>query len=279
MEDDVLIRYGDKGVAPSKDITPKDLLKYNFIIPQKSFGVLDVQEHVPFLIETKKSERVLALAACQLSRIPIHQENITNYHFDRICQLNENDAKTLSIGFQEKLFSSKEVESFFKEKTAILFRPTEYNRSSGSLLNFDIINVDKMKDEDSTDMHYTSGERSFLIITASKPASVTLNFCGVAESPDTRKDCEVHLDFPSNSISILNFPPYVHRKFRGEFVCIETHPREGENFIETFKPKPNPSFLGMATVFSKADESQTEWSLTCPEGDEKTKSTSFKKSR
>ena len=65
---------------------------------------------------------------------------------------------------------------------------------------------------------------------------------------------------------VLNFPPYTHHKFDGEFVCVSVHPREGINLIEALESGLLPKgFLESATVFSKTlDDKKEQWNLSKP---------------
>lgn len=261
-KDDINVRYGNKGIAPSAKKKPIDLLEYDLAIPAKTFGVLDIHKHVPFLIEAENPKEVLALSSSNLTSVFDYEENKKKYSFDLILPLPKEVAKLLFIKFQDRIFSDRANEYFYEEITSKAYKPTKHNRSSGTLMNFE---SEELGSENSTNMHYHPGERSLHIFTTNKPAAATLNFCGIAENPDERKDCEVHLDFPKNSFIALNFPPYTHHKFHGDFVCLSVHPREGENLIEMVKSGNLPKgFLETATVFSATEESKKKWNLSLP---------------
>ena len=259
-KDDINIKYGDRGVAASAFISPSGLLKKEYKIPAKSFGVIDIQEHVPFRIDTR-DEQSFVMSSSQLLEVPTYEEGISRYSLSKIIEVPAETAKILSLNLQRTIYEDKNNEYFYEEVTSKQYPPTKYNRSSGTLMNFE-----KEEDESTkrTDSHYHPGERSLYIVTTNKSSGVTLNFCGIAESPDDRKDCEVALEFPKNSIVSLNFPPYTHHKFRGEFVCMSIHPREGVNLIESLENGTLPrGFLESATVFSsKGDEEN--WKLSAP---------------
>jgi len=259
-KDDINIKYGERGVAASSSTTPDSLLTKDYKIPAQSFGVIDIQEHVPFRIDTR-DEQSFVMSSSQLLEVPTYEESISRYSLSKIIEVPPETAKILSLNLQRTIYEDKNNEYFYEEVTSKQYPPTKYNRSSGTLMNFE-------KDEDEstkrTDSHYHPGERSLYIVTTNKSSGVTLNFCGIAESPDDRKDCEVKLEFPKNSLVSLNFPPYTHHKFRGEFVCMSIHPREGVNLIESLENGTLPrGFLESATVFSsKGDEEN--WKLSTP---------------
>ncbi|MBL6664235.1 MAG: hypothetical protein ISQ34_00125 [Rickettsiales bacterium] len=192
--------------------------------------------------------------------VPTFEENISRYNLVKIIDIPPETAKILSINLQRAIYEDKNNEYFYEEVTAKKYSPTKYNRSSGTLMNFE---TDLLGVERRTESHYHPGERSLYIVTTNKTAGVTLNFCGIVESPDDRKDCEVKLEFPKNSILSLNFPPYTHHKFNGEFICMSIHPREGANLIESLENGTLPKgFLESATVFSPKGES---WRVSNPE--------------
>jgi len=261
-EDDIPVRYGESGISSSPNRSPSDLLTREIIVPAGSFGVLDIEKHTPFLIDVR-GKKAFAASTCELEIVPDHQENIKRYSLDLMCPISVDDAKRLNIEIQKRIFHDYSKETFYEEVTSKVYKPTVHNRSSGTLMSFE--SEDYKKDK-STSMHYHPGERSLHIFTTKKPAGVTLNFCGVAENPDDRKDSEVHLRFPENSMTILNFPPYTHHKFHGEFVCMSVHPREGSNLIESLQSGTLPSgFLESATVFSSTKENTKKWNLSIPD--------------
>ena len=57
-KDGAQIKYGKKGIAPSIEISPLGLLCYNLEIPANSFGILDIEKHVPFQIEGNPKENL-----------------------------------------------------------------------------------------------------------------------------------------------------------------------------------------------------------------------------
>ena len=256
------IKYGKKGIVASESVKPYDLLNQNLTIPPQSFGVLDIEKHVPFLIDVKNSKDAFALPICTLDKVYEHEENIKRYSLDVAYQLKPEDAKRFNLAIQDKIFHDGKNEYFYEEVTSKIYKPTKYNPSSGTLMNFENeeLGVDK-----TTVMHYHPGERSLHIITTNKMSGVTLNFCGISENPDEKKDTEVHLEFPKNSMVVLNFPPYTHHKFHGEFVCMSVHPREGNNLIKAVESGTlTKGFLESATVFSKTKETEEKWELLLP---------------
>jgi hypothetical protein len=259
--DDVEVHYGDYGVMPSSTKTPFDLLKKILPIPARSFGVLNFRELVPWTIKTTKPDRVLAINTTELSRVHDHEENIKKYSINTICKLSPKQAKQLSLAIQTQIFHDPHSENFYDEVTSVIQKPTIHIRSSGTLMNFAADDPDK-----TTAMHHHPGDRILIIVTTNKKAGVTLNFCGVTEIPDQRKDSEVVLEFPENSIILLAFRDKTHHKFHGnEFDCLSIHPVEGMNLIEAIQSgiKSDKGFLETATEFSKhlskVDKKDGEW--------------------
>jgi len=257
-----VLRYGDWGIAPSSSKKPVDLLKYDMEIPPESFGVINVKKHVPFLIDDKNRKDSLAITEVPIEKVYDYEENIKRYSLNVLCPLTPDDARRLSLGLQSRIFHDYKKEDFYEETTSKVYQPTIYNKSSGTLMNFE----DDENKSKTTATHYHPGERSLYIVTTSRSSGATLNFCGVAENPDLRKDCEVNLNFPKNSIVILNFPAFTHHKFHGNFVCVSVHPREGVNLIDALNSgKLTKGFLESATVFSVTDKTPEKWSLSFPE--------------
>jgi hypothetical protein len=265
-KDDISVHYGEHGIAPSNDIRPDQLLKKSIQIPRNLFGVLDIPYHTPFRIMAKPGQ-VFALKACELKEVLNHEDNIRRYSLTKVIDLPSETAKIISLRLQQSILENKKNEYFYEEITSRLYAPSKHNRSSGTLMSFD-------SDSLTTASHYHLGERSLHIITTHKAAGVTLNFCGINEIPEERKDCEVNLKFSKNSLMVLNFPPHTHHKFDGEFVCVSVHPREGENLIEALESGLLPKgFLESATVFSKTlDDEKDKWNLSKPTLRQTTKS-------
>jgi hypothetical protein len=239
---------------------------HSLAIPKGTYGVLDVLKHVPFSIFALDPTKSFAVAGCPLEEVLTHEENIKRYSLNTSCSLSPDDAKRLSIEIQRRIFNDYTKQKFYEEVTSIVYKPNPENRSSGTLMNFE--SEDHSHDR-TTAMHYHPGERSLHIITTKKPAAVTLNFCGIAENPDERKDCEVHLKFPENSMLVLNFPPCTHHKFHGDFVCMSVHPREGTNLIRAVSTGTLPKgFLESATVFSNTSIDPKVWHLSTPTTDQ-----------
>jgi hypothetical protein len=102
-------------------------------------------------------------------------------------------------------------------------------------------------------------------MVATSKSGVTLNFCGVNENPDDRKDSKVDIEFPKNSMMVLNFPLFTHHKFHGDFVCMSVHPKEGNKLIEATRSGTLPrGFLESATVFSQTSEDTEKWGISKP---------------
>lgn len=261
-ESDTTVKYGKSGISTSFGKSPHDLLDQKIIIPRNHFGVIDIPKHTPFLIDSDNNSGKFAVSTCEMEQVPNHEDNIKRYSMKVACPLSEDDAKRLNLEIQHRIYHDYSKELFNKQATSKVYKPTIYNRSSGTFMNFE--SEDYKKDK-TTAMHYHPGERSLHIFTTKKPAGVTLNFCGVAENPDERKDTEVHLKFPENSMIVLNFPPYTHHKFHGDFVCMSVHPREGQNLIQAVGSGTLPrGFLESATVFSSTKEDKDKWDLSIP---------------
>jgi hypothetical protein len=264
-KDDISVHYGEQGIAPSKDIRPDQLLKKSIEIPRDHFGVLDIPHHTPFRIMAKPRQ-VFALKACELKEVLDHEDSIQRYSLTKVVDLPSETAKIISLRLQQSILENKKNEYFYEEITSRLYAPSKYNRSSGTLMSFDSDGLGKNGEDKTTSSHYHPGERSLYIVTTHKAAGVTLNFCGINEIPEERKDCEVSLKFSKNSLIVLNFPPHTHHKFDGEFVCVSVHPREGGNLIEALQSGLLPrGFLESATVFSKTlDDEKEQWNSFKP---------------
>jgi len=259
------LHYGDYGVMPSERIkNPFGLIKNKLIIPSNSVGSIAIRQHTPFCLVLNNEKIFHAFTDKEiLQPVLDHEESIKRYSLTKVLSIPEDLSKRLFIKIQERIFEDRNNEKFYEEVTLKIYKPTIHNRSSGTLMSFE--GEDSYWQGKVTPMHYHQGERSLYIITTKKPAAVTLNFCGVAENPDERKDCEVHLKFPENSMLVLNFPPYTHHKFHGDFVCMSVHPREGSNLIEAVQSGTLPKgFLESATVFSATEENQSKWNNSAP---------------
>lgn len=266
--EEIIFEYGAKGIATSESVTPQGLLKNKLIIPSGSFGVLDLAHHVPFSFKLPENAKSVAITSCpQISNVLPHEENITQYSLSNVIEMPLETSRILTTRLQQVIFEDKKNENFYEEITSKVYLPTKYNRSSGTLMRFEFEDITALVGK-TTDTHYHPGERSLYIITTNKPAGVTLNFCGIEESPDQRKDCEVKHDFKKNSLVVLNFPSYTHHKFHGEFTCMSIHPREGDNLIAAVQSGTLPKgFLETATVFSKKlTDKEEDWKLSLPVG-------------
>ena len=238
---DTIVRYGDIGIKASENTSPEDLLKRSIIVP-RGVSVLDIEQLRPFRIEAIKEAFVSTESP--LERTYAHRENIGRYSLNHLFTMPPIDTKRLSLRIQDRIFNDPKMEAFYEESTSALYRPTIYNKSSGTLMDFEN-NAGK-----TTDMHYHPGERVLLIVTTAKTAGATLNFCGISENPDIRTDCNVELNFPQYSIMALVFPPNTHHKFHGDFVCLSVHPREGMNIIDAVNSGTIPmGFLENAPPF------------------------------
>ncbi len=240
------LSYGERGVSASDRRTPRDLLTYEMELPERSIGTLLLPEHVPFSID---GEEGLAFAACALERVLPHRDNISRYSLHQIIEMPADTAKVVSIKLQERIFTSKDSEEFFEETTLPVKTPDVESTSSLTLMNFE---KQEPGFDSTTDMHFHPGKRVLIVYTTGRSAGVTLNFCGVDENPDERKDSEVKLKFKPNSASVLTFPAFCHHKFEGAFDCASIHPRDGIGIIEALKEgRLTGGFLEGATTFSK----------------------------
>ena len=252
--DGISVRYGKAGITPSKDVSVDDLLNQELLIPRNSFGVLSIKNHVPFSIKPKNLDQTFAIAASALIKVDEYDRAKIEKmgSLEKVLSLPEDIARMVHIKLQERIFSDRNNEKFHEEVTSIVDKPTEYNRSSGTLMNFE---RRRFGADNTTDSHYHPGDRRLHIFTLGKEAGVTLNFCGISENPHERKDCEVRLDFPESSMVVLKFPAYTHHKFHGDFACISVHPIEGQNILEAVQSGTlKKGFLETATVFSPSKE-------------------------
>ena len=257
--DDFDILYGDRGIAASETRLPEDLLKYELPIPRGSVGVLKILKHVPFLIKARSSDNIYLASDDTFVPVLAHHQNIKRHLLTQVIELPQETSKIVALRLQQAILENKNNEYFYEEITSRVYQPSIHTRSSGTLMSFDQATPSDRNTKPAnkaTANHYHPGERSLYIFTTYKPAGVILNFCGIAESPDARKDCEVEIKFPKNSLSVINFPSFTHHRFHGEFVCISIHPREGNNLIEALLSGTLSSrgFLENATTFSKTLE-------------------------
>ncbi len=258
-KDDITVRYGDVGINPSENVRAVDLLKYELRIPKESFGILSVRNHTPFMIDAKDVDKSFVMKAPSITSKLVTVSDYGRREMEKlgslenVVRLPEDISRMINIKLQDRIFSDRKNEKFYEEVTSIVDKPTEYNRSSGTLMNFE---RRRFGIDNTTDSHYHPGDRRLHIFTINKEAGVTLNFCGVCENPQNRKDCELKLDFPENSMVVLKFPAYTHHKFHGEFICVSVHPREGQNILEAVQSGTlQKGFLESATVFSSTEES------------------------
>ncbi|MFT5703409.1 MAG: hypothetical protein ACI9TO_000778 [Rickettsiales bacterium] len=255
------LRYGNLGKASSESVTPTDLLTESEPIPANSMIVVDIQEHVPFLFDIEKSKESFVLPTCYIEQVLPHEKNIQQSSITLRITLEPSLAKSIAESLRERIFNDPNMEKFYEETTLPISKPTEYIKSSSTLMNFSGLN----SEQETTDSHFHPGDRTLIIITTEKKGGVTLNFCGIEEDPEKRKDCEKYIEFPPNSMIVLNFPAYTHHKFHGEFDCISEHPKEGVNIIKAVLSGTLPKgFLESATVFSKKSEDKEEWKKELP---------------
>lgn len=260
------VTFGERGISPHEYTNTEDLLSRKLDIPPKTLGVLNLQKHVPFRINGSYGNEAIALPLCEVERFPTYRELLESGQLYRVCELSEDDAKRVSLEVQRKIFADYSKEKFYEEVTSKINLPTEFFRSSGTLMNFE---SDDKKNDSTTASHYHPGERSLHIITTKKPAGVILNFCGISENPAERKDLEKTIVFPPNSFLTLNFPPYAHHKFYGDFVCNSVHTREGLKFIKAVQSGTLPgNFLDSATVFSGTKTAESKPATELNQGKE-----------
>ena len=80
-ESEITLKYGDRGISPSKDNHPIDLLNKELVIPANSFGVLHIQRHVPFLIDFDQ-EKTIIDSRDQFTKVLEFKDNIKNYFLE-----------------------------------------------------------------------------------------------------------------------------------------------------------------------------------------------------
>ncbi len=255
-EEGATVEYGEYGVLTSSDKpNPKDLLKYRLEIPPKSEGIVVARKNVPLSLEFRNPATSYAHSYLEMENVLEHELNKKRFGFERICELSPDDAERVSIELQRTILYSPDKQKFGKETVAVTGKLGSHGNSSAVLMAF------RTRDgkDSSTDMHYHPGERFLIVVTGNRPAGAIFNFCGVAENPDDRKDSEVVLEFPPNSILQLRFPQGVHHKFTGDFICDSIHLREGENFRALAKDKKLfKGFLQAATIFSADRNNQKD---------------------
>jgi hypothetical protein len=175
-KDDISVKYGECGKAPSADVGPHNLLTKSIIIPKDHFGVLDIPHHTPFSIEAKDPQEVFALKACELKEVLDHDNNIKQYSLTKVVELPAETARIISLRLQQSILEDKKNEYFYKEITSRLYPPSKSNRSSGTLMSFVVEDINKKSESDTTATHYYPGERSLYIVTTGKASGATLNF-------------------------------------------------------------------------------------------------------
>lgn len=263
--DGMKLHYGNRGIIPSAKLSPRNLLNYQLEIPAHSQGVLNIRHHTPFLLESFNTKDSFALPFAQTFQInEFDEKRIIKKGLIRIdIPLGEDLAEKLRKTIKERIFNDPKKENFFEETTLMISKPNHYTQSSSTLMNFQ---EKTSGNSGTTNSHYHPGDRTLVIFNADESAGVTLNFCGIAENPDNRKDCESFLKFPNNSMFILDFPAYTHHKFHGQFACISSHPKDGPNIINTLESgNLSTGFLENATIFSETHEDQKKWHLSTPD--------------
>jgi hypothetical protein len=238
------IKYGKEGFDTSNKIPhPEDLIEYEKEIPQDSLSLIKVANNTAFKIDGNKKIAVITNPAEIYDALP-HEKRKQECKCYVLIELDKKTARKLYDSLVIKIHKNPKKEQFFEETTLPFLLPTAYIKSSQTLMHF------SESQEDTTDMHYHSGERELIIITTDNPASAVLNVCGTNESPDEHPECDVKVNLKPNSISVLKFPPYTHHKFYGDFVCTSVHPREGQNFIKALNEGALGNFLESNTVLS-----------------------------
>jgi hypothetical protein len=240
------IKYGKEGFDTSNKIPHlEDLIEYEKEIPQDSLSLIKVANNTAFKIDGNNKIAVITNPEEIYDALP-YEDRKKECKVCVMIKLESKIAKKLYNQFVETIHKNPKKEKFFEEVTLPFLFPTAYYyvKSSQTLMHF------SESQEDTTDMHYHSGERELIIITTDKPASAVLNVCGTNESPDEHPECSVEFKLEPNSISVLKFPPYTHHKFYGDFVCTSVHPREGQNFIKALNEGDLGNFLESNTVLS-----------------------------
>ncbi len=259
---DVTVHYGNTGISPSASAKPKDLLKYQLEIPRESLGVLETKHHTPFFIEARDPENTFVVVCSDTVKIPEYDVEEIKKRCSMNCkmELGEDLMNILSTLSRDRILNDPNRESFYEETTLVIRKPSFNLNSSATYMIFKDDEI-----ENSTSSHYHPGDRILEVFTTNKKSGVVLNFCGINENPENRKDCEVHLDFPPNSLITVEFPAYCHHKFYGDFVCVSIHPQDGPNIIDAVKRGTLPKgFLESATVFSST-EKESQWTLNAPQ--------------
>lgn len=238
--------YGDYGISTSnKNPRPQDLLQHKLILPRNYFTAIDIRKNTVFLHENHKDLFLIGNPEHIYEVLP-YQEKIKQGFLTKIVEFLPNVAESVHSEIKNQILRDPTKERFYEETTKPIIKPTNFNKSSQTLMDF------SEKQEETTAMHYHPGERELIVFTTDKPSGVVLNFCGIMENPDEHPECKNELKFPPNSMVVLKFPPYTHHKFCGSFVCTSIHPREGKNIIEAVQSgNIKGGFLESATVMSK----------------------------
>jgi hypothetical protein len=243
--------YGDEGVCTSsKNPTPNCLMKYEKLIPSNAFVLLEIPSNTPFKLDSFTHGSIITNPA-EIYKILPYAEKIKQYYQAKVMMTLDPDvAKDIYNKLVDTITTDLEKEEFFEETTLPYIYPSEYIKSSQTLMAF------RENKKKTTDIHYHPGERELIIITTDQGASCELNFCGIKESPADHSESQVTINLQPNSISVLKFTPYTHHKFYGEFVCTSVHPREGPNFIKAVESNNLGNFLESATTFSLKEEKE-----------------------
>lgn len=244
--DDIEIKFGEPGIMARKGQTKKELLPFTKHIEGGTIGMLEVGRQVPFSI--KMSNNSLAIAIEEMKKFPSFSENINrcSMHVLNKNKLPDKVSGSISHSLRYNIYNNLKNERFGNEITLPIYKADGENRSSSILMNF--VGIDK--EIENSDTHYHPGERVLYIFTEDSDSGVTINLCGINEIPDDRPDLRKSYNFPKNSIIVLKFPALAWHQFKGRFVCISNHPKEGENFIHAVKNNSlTDGYLTTATVF------------------------------
>lgn len=251
-----VIKYGNRGILPSADISPQDLLVHQREIPKESLGVIKTRNQTPFSIESHDPSQFVAIPISQLQQVmPYDREEMQKMvTFEILAHIPENVALTLSDKIRKTVLENPKRENFFEETTLVVDKPNPHLKHSNTFMVFE--EEDPAIVGSTTNSHFHPSDRILYIITTDKNSGVNVNLCGIEENPNNRKDCEFIIDFPKNSLSILRFKEQAHHRFFGDFVCVSCHPTEAKNIIVAVQSGTLPKgFLESATIFSKTDES------------------------
>ena len=103
-DEQVIVRYGEYGIAPSETKTAIDLLQHTLEIEPRTSGVLNIRKHVPFRIEALVPSKTVAMAMTKLFQFPDHDiyfQNLSRNTHRAVmyCCLTNNYSQLLPLVF------------------------------------------------------------------------------------------------------------------------------------------------------------------------------------